>query len=757
MNTADIISFLRVFFTRAFIVFPRSILRVLFLFEFEIEGREFVRGKDGIILTGNHTGFFDQMILVSALGRSPRFLELRRGLGRPSVRIQHAIQSGTETLKRGGVVCVFPQGRPVPGAGIVFHPGVVQLCRESKSPIVPFAIHLAGRKLTVQFGQPIVLRDDSEAALLAEIHDIVQFMKDSLARRYKPPRERRFQESVLSLMLLKSDVYGSRIATCLQENGRWNELSFLELSRKARNLSDYLIHWGLKRGDRVSILSESRPEWGIAFFATVRSGGVLVPLDIKLTSAEMVSILSDSEPRVLFVSREYAEKGLALKTLIPSLEEVILLDAPADMNLRHYETLRSPEAFRGRNREVDEVALLIYTSGTTGNPKGVMITFGNLVYQVKNFNEILALTPKDMYLSILPLNHLFELTGGFIGVLHAGGSVCYSLNLHPQEIARLMREKRITGMITVPLFLKMLKLSIEKEVRRKSSAEQKIFKIIYALSAYVPFRRIRQLMFASIHRRFGGRLRGFISGGAPLDLEVGEFFNRIGIPVYQGYGLTETSPVVSVNTPKHSRFGSVGRPLKGVSVEIRKAEGEDEGEIVTRGPHIMKGYYKRPDLTREVIDEWEWFRTGDLGRIDRDGYLYITGRIKNLIVLGGGKKVHPEEVETCLSKSDLFREVCVAGIRSKDDEDVTAAIVPVDTILDQYRDDPKTLEQIVKKEAVRLAQDLAPYKRPSKIFIHPGEMPKTATRKIRRPLISQWLREQMETIRPGSTVMNAAK
>lgn len=727
--------------TGFFLTLCQWVMRILF--SLEIEGREYLLARPVLILAGNHTGFLDRTVLTVALGRPIRFLELRRGFGRPSSKIQHAVKSGLRTLRTAGVVCIFPQGRPAPGTGVSFHPATALIYREAKAPLVPFAIHIGGRKITLQFGQPMESRNLDETSLLAELHDIVQFMKDSMVRRYRPLRERRFQESVLSLMLLKSDRYGSRTATCLQENGRWNELSFLELSRKARNLSDYLIHWGLKRGDRVSILSESRPEWGIAFFAVVRAGGVLVPLDIKLTSAEMVSILADSEPRVLFVSREYAEKGLALKTLVPSVEEVILLDAVPSLNLRTCEMLRSPETYRGRNREIDEVALLIYTSGTTGNPKGVMITFGNLVYQVKNFNEILNLNKKDMYLSILPLNHLFELTGGFIGVLHAGGSVCYSLNLHPQEIGRLMREKRISGMITVPLFLKMLKLSIEKEIRKQSSAAQKIFAMLYAAARYVPSRLVRRLMFFSIHRQFGGRMRGFVSGGAPLDLEVGEFFNRIGMPVYQGYGLTETSPVVSVNTPKHSRFGSVGRPLKGVSVEILKKDGEEEGEIVTRGPHIMKGYYKRPDLTREVIDDLEWFHTGDLGRLDKDGYLYITGRIKNMIVLGGGKKVQPEEVEACLSKSELFREVCVAGIRIKDDEEVTVAVVPVEPVLEQYRGDPKTLERAFKKEVFRLVQDLAPYKRPSKIFIHPQELPKTATRKIKRQQVSQWLREQM--------------
>jgi long-chain acyl-CoA synthetase len=362
---------------------------------------------------------------------------------------------------------------------------------------------------------------------------------------------------------------------------------------------------------------------------------------------------------------------------------------------------------------------------------------------VRNFNEILDLDDDDMYLSILPLNHLFELTGGFIGVLHAGGGICYSSSLQPQEITRIMREKKITGMITVPLFLKLLKLGIEKEIRKMSEPRQRMFRLCYRISRWVPSYSLKKLLFYPLQRQLGGRMKGFISGGAPLDLEVGEFFDRIGIPVYQGYGLTETSPVVSVNTPQNNRFGSVGRPLKGVSVEILKKEGELEGEIVTRGPHIMKGYYRRPDLTAEVIDDLQWFHTGDLGRLDKDGYLYITGRIKNMIVLGGGKKVQPEEVEACLSKSLLFKEICVTGIRTKDTEEVTAAIVPSDVLIEEYLDRPGQLETVIKKEVSRFSTDLAHYKRPSKIFVHSGELPKTATRKIKRLIVAQWIQQQM--------------
>jgi long-chain acyl-CoA synthetase len=704
-----------------------------------------VRGIQGpVILVGNSTGFLDGMLVAAALGRPVRVVRLRRGFGQSADRMYREIEKSIGAANRGHTLCVFPQGRPAPDTGVSFHPGLFRIASETKLPIVPFALYRRSLSTSIQFAQAVVPVPGTQEFLLAEIHDQVEFLLESLARRSRRRRERAFQETLLALMILKSDSYGSRTATCLKDGERWNTLSYLELSRRARHLSDYLIHWGLRRGDRVSILSESRPEWGVAFFSIIRAGGVCVPLDTKLTSAEMVSILSDAQPRVLFVSREFLEKGRALKTLIPTIENVIVLSEESAEGESAYGQLRAAVPTRGRKRDPEELALIIYTSGTTGNPKGVMITFGNLIFQVRHFNEILNLTHRDMFLSILPLNHLFELTGGFIGVLHAGGSICYSLNLNPQEIAKIMKEKKVTGMVTVPLFLKMLKMSIEKEIRKLSPPRRKAFEFLYRISKWVPWYPARKFLFCGIHAQFGGRLKGFISGGAPLDLEVGDFFYRIGIPVYQGYGLTETSPVVSVNTPKHSRFGSVGRPLNGVSVEIFKSGQEAQGEIVTRGPHIMKGYYKRPDLTAEVIDSHGWFHTGDIGRIDKDGFLYITGRIKNLIVLGGGKKVHPEEVETCLTKSDLFKEVCVLGVRTKYTEEVTAVVVPLETVTAQYSQDAQVLGQIVRKEVARLARDLAPYKRPTAVRIYPSDLPKTATRKIKRSVISHWILEDSE-------------
>ncbi|HJQ69199.1 MAG TPA: AMP-binding protein [Blastocatellia bacterium] len=550
-------------------------------------------------------------------------------------------------------------------------------------------------------------------------------------------READYQQSVLSLMQLKAEFYSDRAAFHHYEGGSWRSMTYAELASRVRSLSDYLIERGFRRGERAAILSESRPEWAVAFLASVRCGAVVVPLDTKLTAAELKSILWDAEPRLLFVSAAQASVADELKADLPFLESVIRLDS--------MDQLQASELQEGVTREIDETALIVYTSGTTGAPKGAMISFKNLGYQIINLGEVIKLDERDMLLSMLPLNHLLELTCGLLAALYAGGRITYCSTLFPQEVAQVMRDKRVTCMITVPLFLKMLKGSIEKEVDRRGRFSKRVFRAMLQSARWIKSRRLRKLVFKKIHNQLGGRLRAFISGGAPLDPEVEEFFDRLGIPIYQGYGLTETSPVISVNTPAHRRAGSVGRPLPGVRVRLlENGTRQGEGEILTAGPHVMKGYFGREDLTREVIDEQGWFNTGDLGRLDEDGFLYITGRTKSLIVLGSGKKVNPEDVEAVLSESSLIKEVCVVGVRSRDGlqqghEEICAVVVPQDGA-------GAASEGEITEEVNRLSAVLAPFKRPTNVVVRCEPLPRTSTRKVKRPLVAEWLESMQKEV-----------
>ena len=299
-----------------------------------------------------------------------------------------------------------------------------------------------------------------------------------------------------------------------------------------------------------------------------------------------------------------------------------------------------------------------------------------------------------------------------------------------------MREKRVEFMIVVPAFLKLLKTGIETELAASPKIVQIMFKTMFNLAKFIPFYSVKKAMFKKIHDKFGGHFMGCISGGAPLDVEVGKFFETIGIKVYQGYGLSETSPVVSVNYDKRHDIASVGRPLPGFEARIDK----ETGELQLRGDSIMKGYHNQPEMTAEVIDEDGWLHTGDIAKITSDGHIYITGRIKNMIVLNGGKKVFPEEVEAVLEKSPLFAEVCVLGVTrsfgAKDGtEEVAAVVVPREDFMAKH--DWETVEQMVKEEVKKLSLQLTLYKRPSNITVHKEPLPKTTTRKIKRKEVKE--------------------
>lgn len=556
--------------------------------------------------------------------------------------------------------------------------------------------------------------------------------------------------SVLDVMYAISHKFAERPALCIKSGDTWRELTYGEMSKRAIRLSSYLMENGIEQGDRIAILSESKPEWGVALFSSIRSGALTVPLDIKLTEAELTSILSDCRPKAIFADAKHLDMVEKIQQNVDSIKHIFCVDAESNGKHPSIDALEPKQLADSRERRADEVALIVYTSGTTGNPKGVMTTFANLMFQVNSFEDMIGLNASDRFLSILPLNHLYELTGGFLGVLNQGGMICFCHSLFPQEIVKIMREREITGMIAVPLFYKSLKGSIEREIRKKGDDAVAKFNGALAKAPSLSMEE-RAKMFAAVHEQLGGKVRVFISGGAPLDSDVAEFFNNMGIPLLQGYGLTETSPVISGNMIRANKIGSVGQALPGVELAIAGADPSDSsGEIITRGPHIMKGYYRRDDLTNEVIDKDGWFHTGDIGHLDDDKFLFITGRIKNLIVLGGGKKVFPEEVETALATAPCAKELCVTSRKMSDGfkegtEEVCVIVVPSDAVQSQCKDQPQMLPQAVKKDIDELAQNLAPYKRPTKIFIFDGpEFPKTATRKVKRPLVNEWLKAQKD-------------
>ena len=549
------------------------------------------------------------------------------------------------------------------------------------------------------------------------------------------------QKNVLSMLEDKTNEYNDRIALGMKTALGWKEFTYKGLGLLSRKLAWHLINeLEVKKGDKLAILSESKPEYGACVFASILAGMTTVPLDIKLTKYELKSILTDCEPLVMLVSQSYVKTALELQKDLPSLKYILVMDEPSyNLGLTSIYELPNNYDSKWRHRSPKSTVFIIYTSGTTGSPKGVEITFGNMMSQLDDLGDTLEpILPEGhcTILSILPMNHLFEMTVGFSTFLNFGFSVYYTHSLKPKDIMTIMREKHVNFMIVVPSFLKLLKTSIESELHSKPEAEQRIFKLKYAAAKFIPFNGIKKLMFKDIHEKFGGQFMGCMPGGAPLDIHVGKFFERIGIKIYQGYGLSEASPIVSVNTDRRKDLTSVGKPLKSYSVKIDK----ETGELMVKGPAVMKGYHNQPELTASVIDSDGWLHTGDIAKIDKDGHIFITGRIKNMIVLSGGKKVFPEEVEAVLEKSPYFAEVCVLGISrtfgAKDGtEEIAAVIVPSEELTSKY--DDATLETLIRSEVKTLSSRLTAYKRPVNIIISKNPLPRTATRKVKRKEVKE--------------------
>jgi long-chain acyl-CoA synthetase len=468
-----------------------------------------------------------------------------------------------------------------------------------------------------------------------------------------------------------------------KRDGEWRSISSQEFRRAVEELSMGLRSLGVEPGDRVAILSENRPEWAFADLATLTAAAVDVPIYATLTPAQVLYILNDSQSKVLFVSSEIQGGKVAeIRDKAKDLRHVIRMNDFAqegtlsldEVRARgRVELARDPEAVRRRAAEAQpaDLATLIYTSGTTGDPKGVMLTHNNLVTNVKAGHECFPeMSSEDVSLSFLPLCHVFERMAGYYLMLSIGATIAYAEGV--DQVAANMAEVHPTLMSSVPRLYEKMYARVLEKVAKDPPLRQKIFHWALGVGRQMFAHRVarttpglmlklkhavaEKLVFSKIKERTGGRLKLFVSGGAPLAKEIAEFFGAVGLLVLEGYGLTETSPIISVNRPDEMRPGSVGKPVTGVEVKIA-----EDGEILTRGPHVMRGYFGKPEATAEAIDPNGWFHTGDVGVLDAQGFLTITDRKKDIIVTSGGKNIAPQPIENLLKTNPIIAEVVMIG------------------------------------------------------------------------------------------------
>jgi long-chain acyl-CoA synthetase len=481
-------------------------------------------------------------------------------------------------------------------------------------------------------------------------------------------------------------------AQMARRNGVWESISSAELLRRIAGLSMALVELGVKPGDRVGLFAANRPEWHTADFAINGSGGVTVPIYFNESPDRLTYILKHSGARVIIVAgAEQLKKLLSCRAQVPELEQVIVADAGTDVPTEclRYETLIASAggaeiaAYRMRAAQVlpGQLCTVIYTSGTTGEPKGVMLTHNNLSSNVTDSCATFDFNPgTDIALSFLPLAHVYGRMLDYIYIFN-GVSVAYveAVDLVPQALLEI----HPTVIAAVPRFFEKIYSRLMEQGSKTTGIKRKLFDwAIDVARRAAPWRTgakgaspilktqwalADKLVYKKVRTGTGGKLRMVFSGGAPLSKELADFFWSVGIPIYQGYGLTETSPILTSNYPQN-RSGSSGRPIPNVLIRIA-----DDGEVLAKGPCVMQGYYNGPEATREVIDDEGWFHTGDIGYLDADNYLFITDRKKDLIKTAGGKFVAPQPIENALKTSPYITNAMIVGDQRRF---VVALIVP---------------------------------------------------------------------------------
>ncbi len=536
--------------------------------------------------------------------------------------------------------------------------------------------------------------------------------------------------------------HGDRPALRYKEAGHWSTLSYATLRARARTIEVMLRGLGIAPYDRVAILLENEVRWPELYFGIVGLGATAVPIDAKLREAEVTHILRDSGARAIFLPERAIPSLGDFERQAPALEHIVLLDTTGPLpppvgNATwhdHAEATLSAKAsepatggFADVGPAPDDVASIIYTSGTTGRQKGAMLTHANFRANVDAVRAGIFIRPGELFLLVLPLHHAFAFTANLLFPLAAGAEIAVAES--PRTVGDNMREVSPSILIGVPLLFEKLYRKIQSGLRTSATA-----RMLLALGIRGPVRR-------KVRASLGGRLRLCVVGGAPSDPAMVRGFARLGIPLLEGYGLTETAPVLTLNPPDAPHPGTVGKPIAGVEVRIDAPNADGVGEILARGANVMPGYFRNERATGEVIRDG-WFRTGDLGRLDADGYLTITGRRKSLIVNREGKNISPEEVEANLLASPLIAECIVLGYRAPGEtgERVGVILVPNQEAMEGRRTpggmppgDDETVA-ILRDEVRRIGRHLADYKRPRSIQVRTEEFEKTSTGKVKRYL-----------------------
>ena len=539
------------------------------------------------------------------------------------------------------------------------------------------------------------------------------------------------------------EVYGNRPAYIFKDNGSMKTISHKEFRDEINALGTVLINMGLK-DKRIAVISENRYEWELSYLAIAAGVGVVVPLDKALPDNELESLILRSQVEAIFYSSKY---DTIMNTLREkkntNLKYFISMDLQENTNGIYSQKAlleKGKKLLEEGNKQyldakidADKMGIMLFTSGTTAMSKAVMLSHKNLVTNVMDIIQRFDLTEEDRFLSFLPLHHVFECTVGFLYPVSIGGSIAFCEGV--KHMADNIKEFDITAMISVPAVFDIIYRKVMKTIEKKGKMAtlekgKKISNVLLKVKI-----DLRKQLFKEVHESLGPKLKLVVTGGAALDPETEKGFNDLGFDVEQGYGLTETAPVIAAETPKCRRLGSIGKKFPSVEVKIDDPDEEGIGELMAKGPSIMLGYYENEEATKSALEPDGWFHTGDLARIDKDGFIYIAGRKKSVIVLNNGKNVFPEEIETLLNKVEGIKETFVYE-KKEDDGDVKVCVEIVydkEMIKDLYHiEDEEKIKEFLWKKVKEVTKLMPKYKYVREMIVTEEPLIKTTTLKIKR-------------------------
>lgn len=547
--------------------------------------------------------------------------------------------------------------------------------------------------------------------------------------------------------------FPTRVAMRIERDGRREQYTYDDVRELAIRAGGFFASNGIASGDRVILFSHNMPEWGIAYFGILKAGATAIPIDPASSVEDIISFAKAGEASAIVISKKLFNENPELANALKAAEVEVRLwqfDEVFEMLSETEEAQRN--ALLPAKIPSNAIASLIFTSGTTGTPKAVMLSHKNFVNMISMLSSVLEMDITDGVLSVLPMHHTFEFSAGFLTPFSNGTQITYLNELTAEDLTRTMENGHVTGMVGVPALWEMLHRRIKTRLRERGDWIADLADNIIDFNAWIrdntPF-NLGPIVFFPIHQGMGGKIRYLISGGSALSEKVQKDLHGLGFTVLEGYGLTESSPVLTVTRPGNQMLkGSVGKPLPGVEVKIEDPDENGVGEVLARGQNIMAGYYKNEDATDAVLKD-RWLRTGDLGKIDEDGNLFIVGRSKDVIIDSNGKNIYPDEIEDLYGKTAFIKELSVVGL--PDDgggEKIAALVVPdyeVDIALSRA-----DLNKKVEEHFREVSASLPFFKRVKALHISPFELPRTATRKVKRPEVVEMIRTLEERSRSRS-------